>query len=163
MGSRVTRKITAALAALTLAGAAAPALAAGCRPDVVQLKTPAGEMRFRVEVADTDATRSRGLMWRENLDPGAGMIFIYDRPGPAQFWMRNTLIPLDMIFADETGTVRHVHSNARPKDDTVIDGGDNVLAVLEINGGYARRMGIEPGSVLRHPAFSAGKAVWPCD
>lgn len=163
MGSCFTRQLTGALAAVLLAGAAAPVVAQTCRPDLVELKGPSGEKRFRVEVADTDATRARGLMWREHLDPGAGMIFIYDRPGPGQFWMRNTLIPLDMIFADATGTIRHVHSNAKPQDETIIDGGDNVLAVLEINGGYARRMGIKPGDVMRHPAFSQETAAWPCD
>ncbi|RRH78464.1 DUF192 domain-containing protein [Falsigemmobacter faecalis] len=164
MGSCVTRYLTGAFVAVFLAGAAAaPAVAETCRPDLVELKGPSGQARFRVEVADSDATRARGLMWREHLDAGAGMLFIYERPGRGQFWMRNTLIPLDMIFADPTGTIRHIHSNAQPKDETVIDGGDNVLAVLEINGGYARRMGIKPGDVMRHPAFSQETAAWSCD
>lgn len=163
MGSRIARKLTAAAAAILLAGALAPVSAETCTADVVSLKGPGGEARFRVEVADTDASRARGLMWREHLDTGAGMIFVYDSPGPAQFWMRNTLIPLDLIFADPTGTVKHVHSNAKPRDETLIDGGDNVLVVLEINAGLARRMRIEPGSVMRHPAFSAGNAAWPCN
>lgn len=163
MGSRIARKLTAALTAILLAGAAAPVLAETCSPGVVALKGPGGEARFRVEVADTDATRARGLMWREHMEPGAGMVFVYDSPGPAHFWMRNTLIPLDLIFADPSGTVQHVHADAKPHDETLIDGGDNVLVVLEINAGLARRMGIVPGTVMRHPAFSAGNAAWPCN
>lgn len=75
--------------------------------------------------------------------------------------MRNTLIPLDMIFADETGVVTHVHENAIPLDETTIDGGEGVKFVLEINGGLAGRFGIAPGTVLRHPLIES--AVWPCE
>ena len=135
---------------------------AACSADVVEVKGPRGIARFSVEVADTDAERSRGLMFREKLAASAGMLFVYDRPGRAVFWMKNTLIPLDMIFADATGLVQRVHSKAIPHDETPIDGGDGVLAVLEINGGLARRLGIEPGSVMRHPAFAAAPA-WPCE
>ena len=77
--------------------------------------------------------------------------------------MRNTLIPLDMIFADETGTVTHVHENAVPLDETPIPGGDDVLLVLEVNGGMAGAIGIVVGSQIRHPALDTTLAVWPCD
>ena len=136
---------------------------AACSGDVVTLKGPRGQARFSVEVADTDAERARGLMFVERLPSSAGMLFIYDRPGPARFWMKNTLIPLDMIFADATGLVRHVHENAIPHDESMIFGGDGILAVLEVNGGLARRLGIGPGTVMQHPAFAAGPAAWPCE
>ena len=152
----------AGLLAVCLAVLAGP-VAAACAPDRVELKGPRGIARFTVEVADTDATRSRGLMFRERMASSAGMLFVYPRPGRAVFWMKNTLIPLDMIFADATGVVRRVHANAIPHDETPIDGGEGVLAVLEINGGLARRLGIEPGSVMRHPAFAGGPAAWPCE
>jgi uncharacterized protein len=151
------------LAALALLLATAVSAVAACAPDMVELKGPRGVARFSVEVADTDATRSRGLMFREKMAASAGMLFVYDRPGRAVFWMKNTLIPLDMIFADATGTVQRVHANAIPHDETPIDGGDGVLAVLEINGGLARRLGIGPGTVMRHPAFAQGAPAWPCD
>jgi uncharacterized membrane protein (UPF0127 family) len=77
--------------------------------------------------------------------------------------MRNTLIPLDMIFADETGTVTKVHENAVPLDETTIDGGPGVQYVLEINGGLAAPMGIGPGAEMRHPAIAPDAAAWPCD
>ena len=135
---------------------------AACRPDAVELRGPWGQARFAVEVADDAAERARGLMFRESLRQSCGMLFVYEAPQRATFWMKNTLIPLDMIFADDTGTVRHVHSNAVPHDETGIDGGDGVLAVLEINGGLAARLGITPGAVLRHPAFAADRAALPC-
>jgi uncharacterized membrane protein (UPF0127 family) len=151
------------LAVLACVLASAGTALAGCAADVVELKGPRGVARFSVELADTDAERSRGLMFRERMAASAGMLFVYDRPGRAVFWMKNTLIPLDMVFADATGTVQRVHSNAVPHDETPIDGGDGILAVLEINGGLARRLGIGPGTVMRHPAFAEGAAAWPCD
>lgn len=156
------RRMAQAVLAVLAFGLAAPAWAA-CAPGVVELKGPRGVARFSVSLADTDATRSRGLMFVEKMASSAGMLFVYDRPGRAVFWMKNTLIPLDMIFADATGIVQRVHENARPHDETPIDGGDGVLAVLEINGGLARRLGIGPGTVMRHAAFAEGPAAWPCD
>lgn len=150
-------------AALLLLLAAPVAGAAACRPDVVELRGPFGQARFSVELADTPEARARGLMFRERLPSGAGMLFVFDRPGRAVFWMRNTLIPLDMIFADAAGRVTKVHAEAIPGDETPIDGGEGVLLVLEINGGLAARLGIGPGAEMRHPALDPATAAWPCD
>lgn len=117
---------------------------------------------FRVEVADTAPERSRGLMHRETLARGAGMLFVYPVAQRVSFWMRNTLIPLDMIFADARGVVRHVHENAVPLDETPIPGGESIQYVLEINGGVARQIGIAPGSVMRHPAITGSDVAWAC-
>ena len=106
--------------------------------------------------------RSRGLMHRESMPRSAGMLFVYDKPQPVSFWMRNTLIPLDMIFMDETGVVQRVHDNAVPLDETGIKGGDDIQFVLEINGGLASRLGIVEGAELRHPAIGLN-AAWPCE
>ncbi len=164
MGSRLAQiGLIRALAAAALLTVSAVQGIAACAPGVVELKGPRGTARFAVELADTDAARMRGLMHREKLASSAGMLFVYDRPGRAAFWMKNTLIPLDMIFADRTGTVLRVHENAVPHDETPIDGGDGVLAVLEINGGLARRLGIGPGTLMRHPAFADGPPALPCD
>lgn len=153
------RLILGAVLALLMA---AP-VAAACSAGSVELRLPGGAtMRFSVEVADTDPERAQGLMFREAMATGAGMLFLYDAPQRATFWMKNTLIPLDMIFADATGTVTRVHARAVPGDLTTIDGGEGVLAVLEINGGLAARLGIVPGTVLRHPALDQGIAAWPC-
>jgi uncharacterized protein len=148
---------------LGLGLAPAPALAeAACALGRVDLRWPGGQESFSVEVADEPPERSRGLMFRDSLDPAAGMLFVYETPRRASFWMKNTLIPLDMIFADVTGTVTRVHADAVPGDTTPIDGGDDVAFVLEINGGLAARLGIAPGAELRHPSIGAA-AAWPCD
>ncbi len=158
MRNRVGRWLTAIAVLLFLP----VSVSAACRADQVQLRGDWGEIRFGVELAQTDETRSRGLMFRESLPRGAGMLFVYDAPQPAAFWMKNTLIPLDMIFTDRAGVVTRVHSNAIPGDLTPIDGGSAVFAVLEINGGLARSYGIAAGSQMRHPVFAGGPAVWPC-
>jgi uncharacterized membrane protein (UPF0127 family) len=135
---------------------------AGCTADTVQLRGPSGVQQFRVEVADTDAEREQGLMFRATMASSAGMLFAFDPPKHAVFWMKNTLIPLDMIFADKAGRVTRVHSNAIPQDLTPIDGGDGVAFVLEINGGLAARMGIAEGTALRSPLVAQPSAAWPC-
>lgn len=96
------------------------------------------------------------------------MLFVYPEPQPVSFWMRNTLIPLDLIFFDETGVIRHIHRNARPLDETPIPGaaiGDprpDRLMVLEIAGGEAARLGLAAGQQLAHPALDRAGAAWPC-
>jgi uncharacterized membrane protein (UPF0127 family) len=149
-----------ALAAVVLVASAA---LAACSDDAVDLRGPWGQARFSVEIADTPQSQALGLMHRESLPRNAGMLFVYDRPQTARFWMRNTLIPLDMIFAGPDGVVRHVHHEAVPLDETIIEGGDGILMVLEINGGLARRIGIAPGTELRHPRLDGDTAAWPCD
>jgi uncharacterized membrane protein (UPF0127 family) len=155
-----TRAVPLALTCLLPGGAA---LAEACAPGVADLRVGGSEVRFRVEVMDSAEERARGLMFRESLPRFEGMLFVYDAPGPVAFWMRNTLIPLDMLFFDPAGRLSHVHANARPLDETPIPGGDNVLYVLEVNAGLAASLGIEPGSELRHPAVDQAQAAWPCD
>lgn len=161
MKGRSWRKVFGLAGAFVLACSAQ--LAAQCAPDRVDLRGPWGQARFSVEVVDTPETRAQGLMYRESLPRSAGMLFIYDAPTTASFWMRNTLIPLDMLFIGPTGEVTHIHHEAIPEDTTPIPGGDNVLMVLEINGGMARAIGIEEGSALRHPRLDQDTALWPCD
>jgi len=90
------------------------------------------------------------------------MLFIYNRPTSLSFWMRNTLIELDMLFVDATGVIRNIHERAIPLDETPIFGGDGLTHVLEINGGLARTLGIKVGDQLRHPSFEQSTAAWPC-
>ncbi|MGP3695914.1 DUF192 domain-containing protein [Rhodobacter sp. NSM] len=165
MGSSGASASATGLRAAALALALVPGAArAACQPDSVDLRTAAGStIRFSVEIADTAAERSRGLMERESLPRSSGMLFLFEAPHAASFWMRNTLIPLDMIFAGPDGTVKTVHSNAIPGDLTPIKGGDGIQSVLEINGGLARALGIGPGTVLRHPGLAQDKAAWPCE
>lgn len=147
--------------ALAMAGQGLRAEGA-CAPDRLDIRGPWGEARFTVEIADTEAARELGLMFRRELGAAQGMLFLYPRPGAYRFWMRNTFIPLDMLFVTPRGVVQYVHSMAQPLDETPIGGGPGVQAVLEIRGGLARAIGIGPGDQLRHPAFGPG-AAWPCE
>ncbi|MBQ0717391.1 MAG: DUF192 domain-containing protein [Sulfitobacter litoralis] len=148
-----------ALAAVAVASGAS----AACRADSVTLRGDWGQARFSVEVADDDGERAQGLMHRTSLPGSAGMLFIYDRPQRLSFWMRNTLIPLDLLFIDARGVVQNIHRNAIPLDESPLEGGsDALLAVLEINGGLSARMGITTGTQLRHPAFAGRNPAWPC-
>lgn len=160
MGSSNTRRnLRGAIFALVAALVPAGAMAA-CAPGQLDLRWQGGQARFTVELADTEATRAKGLMNRDKMAASAGMLFVYDSPRRATFWMANTLIPLDMIFADAAGVVTAVHANAVPLDTTTIDGGDGVKFVLEINGGLARRLGIAPGAQMRHSEIDSND--WPC-
>ncbi len=146
-------------AAVLLQGSA---VFASCRDTHVDLRGDWGQASFTIELADTPEERSHGLMFREEMARSAGMLFVYETPRAAQFWMKNTLIPLDMIFVDPQGRVQHVHENATPGDLTPIPGGSNILAVLEINGGLARKYGISEGTEMRHRVFSKNAPKWPC-
>lgn len=141
-----------------------------CSPDHVDLRAPSsgpasgagGQARFHVELAQTPAERAQGLMNRPSLARGAGMLFLYDHAAILSFWMRNTLIPLDIIFLDPRGVVVSIQENAQPLDETPLPSLAPAQMVLEINGGLARRLGIGLGSELRHPAIDPGLAAWPC-
>lgn len=137
--------------------------AAACRDDRLELRGDWGSARFRIAVADDASERAQGLMHVEEMPRMAGMLFVYERPQRVSFWMENTLIPLDMIFADETGVVQRVHANAIPLDRTSIPGGDDIQFVLEVNGGLAEEFGIAEGTAFRHPAIDQDVAAWPCD
>ena len=154
----ILRPLLAALLALGASGAFAD-----CSETRVDIRGDWGTASFRVELADEPAERAQGLMNRESMPRSSGMLFVYEAPQRATFWMKNTLIPLDMIFLDETGTVTRIHENAIPLDETTIDGGPGVQAVLEINGGLSRAIGVDIGSELRHPSLDPAIAAWPCD
>jgi uncharacterized membrane protein (UPF0127 family) len=147
-------------AAAVLLLAAGPAVAADCAPDRVDIRSGGNALRFHVEVADTAEARAEGLMNRASMPEFSGMLFVYDSPQPVAFWMRNTLIPLDMLFFDAEGRLVTIGREARPLDETPIVGGDAIQYVLEINGGLAAELGIEPGAELRHPAVTGG--AWSC-
>ena len=150
-----------AVGALMLSAGAAAAQNA-CDPDTVELRGEWGKARFTVEIADDAEEQRVGLMNRPSMPIGSGMLFVYDTPQSLSFWMRNTLIPLDMLFIDAAGVVQHIHHEAIPLDETSIFGGDNLTSVLEINGGLAKRMGIKVGSEVRHPSYAGETAAWRC-
>ncbi len=115
------------------------------------LHTDDGTYSFDVEVADTDEERQKGLMFRQELADEEGMLFDFHEERQVAFWMRNTFIPLDMIFIAADGTVRNVHANARPQDPTSIPSDGPVRFVLEIPGGRAAEIGLDAGDTLEHP------------
>lgn len=154
------KKAASLVAALVLMG---QGVAAQCSPDVVDLRWDGGSARFNVDIADDDEERGRGLMFVESMGRYTGMLFVYDAPSTVAFWMKNTLIPLDMVFLDQHGVVQHVHENAVPGSLETIPGGDNILAVLEVNGGLADKLGLAKGAQMRHPAFTQTMPAWACE
>ena len=148
---------------VALTTAAVPAFAQTCAENAVDVRGAFGKVRFRVELALTPEEQARGLMFREEMAQLAGMLFVYPSERNVSFWMRNTLIPIDMIFIDAVGRVVRVHENAVPLDETAIPAGAPTLAVLEINGGMADRLGIDAGDEVRSPALPQDAALWSCE
>lgn len=152
---------------LRIAVLAAAALLAGCRAepasntagqppaaptspaglDLVALAIESGGRRhaFTVEVARTAEQQAQGLMGRRALAPDAGMLFPFDPPRPASFWMRNTLIPLDMLFIRTDGTIARIAANTVPLSETPVAVEESLTAVLELNGGRAAELGLREG------------------
>lgn len=119
---------------------------------------------FRVELASTPEERARGLMFRRSLAPDAGMIFDYGHETRIAMWMKNTYIPLDMLFIDSEGVIRHIRENAVPHDETPIPSTVPVRAVLELNGGTVARLGISPNDRVAHKIFTpAGTSAEPSE
>ena len=107
--------------------------------------------KISVEIADSYSKRKKGLMNRKKLASNSGMLFIYDFPQRANFWMKNTSIPLDIAFADRTGRVVRLVSHTIPFDVKLIEGGENIQYVLEINAGMSNEFNLFEGSKLEHP------------
>lgn len=122
----------------------------------LSIQTAGGQvLDFTIEIAKTDRERAFGLMFVRELAEDQGMLFLYSRPQRLSMWMRNTLIPLDMLFIRADGTVESIARQAIPLDETVLRSQGRVSAVLEIGGGKADLLGIAAGDRVVHPAFSA--------
>jgi len=106
-----------------------------------------------VELADTDQQRAYGLMFRKELPEGTGMLFDFKVEQDVGFWMKNTYIPLDMIFIRRDGRILRIAENTEPLSTRAIPSGGPVLAVLEVIGGTASKLGIAPGDVVAFPIF----------
>jgi uncharacterized protein len=134
------------------------ALAAMDRPpsfdhDRLAIEGSAGRFEFQVEVANTPDQRSYGLMFRESLADDRGMLFDFERPQPVTMWMRNTYIPLDMLFIRANGQIGRIVQEAEPLSDTALASGEPVRAVLELRGGVTAELGIEPGDRIVYRLF----------
>lgn len=118
----------------------------------LEVRTTGGKThKFKVEVARTESEQARGLMFRDALAPDGGMIFPMNPPRPASFWMKNTVIPLDMIFVRPDGTIARVAAETVPYSLEPVDSGEPVSAVLEIAGGRAAELGISEGDKVSWP------------
>jgi uncharacterized protein len=122
-----------------------PSGGAAAGPPLVLIDTGARQVAFHVELALTPDERERGLMYRERLAPDAGMLFVFDQPAPLMFWMKNTLIPLDMIFIGSDRRIVGIVANAEPRTLTSRRVSGLSLYVLEIGGGLSARLGIRAG------------------
>ena len=147
--------VTPSLAACQPTGGGASALErspAGLDQVPLTITTAEGRAhRFTVEVARTPEQQQQGMMHRQALAPDRGMIFPYDPPQPASFWMKNTLIPLDMIFIRADGTIARIEANAVPLSLDPVPAGEPVAAVLELAGGRSAELGIAPGAKVEWP------------
>lgn len=108
---------------------------------------------FKIELAITSQQQIHGLMNRTEMPKNAGMLFVFPDEAERSFWMKDTLIPLDMLFIQKDGTIHHIHENAVPNDLTSIPSNGPVTAVLELNGGAAREFGIHEGDKAHHVFF----------
>jgi len=152
------RKILIWLALLPALCVAAPGMAqdpVSFERAELSIETAAGSIhRFDVELALTPRQKARGLMFRSEMAADAGMLFVYSRPQVITMWMRNTDLPLDMLFIAADGRIAHIAERAVPRSDRTISSRARVTAVLELNGGTARRLGIAVGDRVLYPAFA---------
>jgi uncharacterized membrane protein (UPF0127 family) len=121
------------------------------------LKTETGDHNFNIEVATTREEQALGLMFRRSLPENAGMLFLYERPQPAAMWMKNTLIPLDMVFIAPDGSVLRIEANTEPFSTAVIPSEGAVSAVLELNAGQAGKIGLKRGDKVVYPGLAADR------
>lgn len=135
---------------------AAPLRAASTLETVV-IETARGPRTYQVEVMRTDADRARGLMLRPFLPADRGMLFDFGRVDRVAMWMKDTLIPLDMLFIRKDGTIARIAAMTEPMSERAIPSGEPVLGVLEINGGQSAHFGIKEGDVVRHKLFGNAK------
>jgi len=136
--------------ALSFPAAAARAEAALER---LQIVTATGAHDFKVEVARTSNERAKGLMFRRSMPQDQGMLFDFKVEEPVAMWMKNTYIPLDMIFVSRNGVVTRVAADAEPLSERVIPSGPPAYAVIELNAGVARRIDVAPGDRIEHSTF----------
>jgi uncharacterized membrane protein (UPF0127 family) len=140
------------VAAAVLVAAGATAQAAGPTESFL-IVTSAGVVQLELEIADEPAERAQGLMFRRALAPRGGMLFDFGTTGPVTMWMKNTFIPLDMLFVDADGRIVAIARETVPESLDTISSRDPVRAVIEIAGGSAAALGIAEGDLVARPLF----------
>jgi len=146
--------ILAVLAALLVFGAIDAARAVVFEETPLTIAAEGGRFEFQVELAVSPEQRSQGLMFREDLAEDRGMLFDFGRPQRASMWMRNTYVPLDMLFIDGAGRITQIATDTQPLSDAAIASREPVRAVLELRAGVTAKLGIEPGDRVIHPLFA---------
>jgi uncharacterized membrane protein (UPF0127 family) len=123
-------------------------------PHPFLVETDKGERRFSIEIAADSDKRARGLMFRKDMPDDRGMLFVFDSTQEVGFWMKNTPMPLDLVFIGQDGGIRAIR-RGEPFSEAVISPGEPVRFVLELKAGTARKDDIKPGDRVRHPAIEA--------
>jgi uncharacterized protein len=123
----------------------------------LEIETKSGRHKFEIELALTSEQQAQGLMYRQRLAGDAGMLFLYTSEMPLLMWMANTFIPLDMLFIGADGRIRNIAERTIPHSTATIASDGPALAVLELNGGTASRLGIAAGDRVIYPGFAAKK------
>ena len=131
-------------------------LAQAAETSSLSIDSSKGPQSFNVELATTPSQMELGLMYRQSLPADAGMLFVYPAEQSVAFWMKNTLIPLDMLFIGADGHIRRIVERTIPLSTNPIPSGDPVRAVLEINGGAAEKLGIHTGDMVHSPSLGTG-------
>ena len=119
----------------------------------LEIVTKSGVHVFSLEVMRTPEEKAKGLMYRRELAEGRGMLFDFSPEQPVSMWMKNTYIPLDMIFIRADGRILRIAVNTTPESEAIIPSGGLVRGVLEVIGGTAKKFGIAPGDRVAHPLF----------
>jgi uncharacterized membrane protein (UPF0127 family) len=119
----------------------------------LEIVTSSGAHMFHVEIADTPSARAKGLMHRRAMPQDQGMLFNFKMDTPVTMWMKNTYIPLDMVFVSRYGIVTNVAADAKPMSEAIISSDGPAYAVIELNAGVASGIGLKVGDEVRHPAF----------
>ena len=150
---RSSATVLLAVAALVLGALLATPAALAEALQKLQIVTSSGAHDFEVELADTPAERAKGLMYRRSMPADHGMLFDFHQVTPVMMWMKNTYIPLDMVFVSREGVVTSVAADAVPMSEEIISSGQPAYAVIELNAGVAKKIGLAPGDEVRHPSF----------
>jgi len=146
------------LAALFLLAALAPCEAlVHFDSSALSIDTASGNRNFKIELALTPEQQQQGLMFRRTLAADAGMLFVFPKTQETAFWMKNTMIPLDMIFISEDGHIADIHERAVPFSEANVPAKVPVKAVLEVNGGTVARLGIKIGDLVHYSVFGTEK------
>ena len=135
--------------------------ALACASDAIDIRTATGVATYSIEIADDAAERAQGLMFRDSMPRDHGMFFVYPTGRPVAFWMKNTPLPLDIIYINERGVICSIAADTTPYSEEALPSGCAAQTVLELNAGEAKAAGIRVGAPVRHPAVA--RPVWECE